>query len=167
MSKQPTFTQSQPLDDAARLKQRFSGYSDHYFPQAVLPPNESVPPLPVDEKQPSEIRMSEITREELAARLETIEVRMDGRLVTIESKIDARFAELRTDMHKGTAELVKWVVGTAIAMAAVAITVMTFVLNNAVPKAPTTSQAQLQPQPVIIYAQPTPIAAPPAAPVKK
>ena len=166
MSKQPTFTQSQPHDDAARLKQRLSVYSDHYFPQATLTPSESAREIDVDEKRTSEIKMSEITREELAARLETIEVRMDGRLATIESKIDAKFAELRTDMHKGTAELVKWVVGTAIAMAAVAITVMTFVLNNAVPKAPAAPPAQPQPQPLIIYAQPAPIA-PPVAPTTK
>lgn len=169
MHKRPTFTESRPQDSAEQMKQRFSGYSEHYFQQPALTQNAPTQQVEVGDKPNSENRMPEITREELTARLETIEVRMDGRLATIESKIDAKFAELRTDMHKGTAELVKWVVGTAIAMAAVAITVMTFVLNNAVPKAPTAAPAPSQPQPIIIYAQPTPSAqstlqAPPAKP---
>jgi len=37
-------------------------------------------------------------------------------------------------MHKGTADIVKWIIGTAIAMGATGIVVITFVLNNAVPK---------------------------------
>lgn len=97
--------------------------------------------------------MNSVSKEVLDSRLETIETRMDGRLANMETKIDVKFAELKSEMHKGTAELVKWVVGTAIAMAAVAITVMTFVLNNAVPKA--AAAPAVQPAPIILYAQPT------------
>lgn len=165
MHKKPTFAESQPLNSPEHMRQRFSGYSEHYFPQPALILNTPQQKTEVEERPHSENEMPEITREELAARLETIEVRMDGRLATIESKIDAKFAELRTDMHKGTAELVKWVVGTAIAMAAVAITVMTFVLNNAVPKAPSAQPAQ--PQPIVIYAQPAISAAAQSAPAVK
>ncbi|MGK5049483.1 hypothetical protein ACQ4WP_26845 [Janthinobacterium sp. GB4P2] len=134
-------------------------------------------PIVIESEQPYDEQMSAPTEKdyinaklEAAAakadgRLEALEARIDGRLASIESKMDTKFAELRTDMHKGTAELVKWVVGTAIAMAAVAITVMTFVLNNAVPKAPAAPPAQ--PQPIVIYAQPAPPAAAPPAPAAK
>jgi hypothetical protein len=110
--------------------------------------------------------MNSVTKEVLDARLETIETRMDGRISTLEAKIDSKFADLKADIHKGTAELVKWVVGTAIAMAAVALTVMTFVLNNAIPKAPAAPPAP----PAIYYVQPVSppaVVAPPAAPNKK
>jgi hypothetical protein len=101
--------------------------------------------------------MSTPTREEIDARLETIETRMDGRISTLEAKIDSKFADMKADIHKGTSELIKWVVGTAIAMAAVSLTVITFVLNNAVPKSPPVPAQQ--PAPIIIYAQPAPLPA--------
>lgn len=107
--------------------------------------------------------MDSVTKEVLDARLETIETRMDGRVATFEVKIDgkfagvdAKFAELRTDMHKGFADMTKWIVGTVIGVAAVTITIMTFVLNNAVPKSAATPAAQ--PAPIIVYAQPAPVA---------
>ena len=56
------------------------------------------------------------------------------------------------EIHKGQSDLIKWVVGTALVLGAMAITIMTFVLNNAVPKAivaPTTQQA-----PIIIQVPP-------------
>ncbi|MYM37736.1 hypothetical protein [Duganella qianjiadongensis] len=105
--------------------------------------------------------MNSITQELLDARLETIETRMDGRIANVEVKIDgkfaevdAKFAELRTDMHKGFADMTKWIVGTVIGVAAVSVTIMTFVLNNAAPKSAPTQQA-----PIVVYAQP-PVVAP-------
>ena len=105
--------------------------------------------------------MDPVTKEVLDARLETIATRMDGRIATLEVKIDgkfagvdAKFAEFRTDLHKGFADMTKWIVGTVIGVAAVTITIMTFVLNNAVPKSAATPVAQ--PAPIIVYAQPAP-----------
>nr|WP_315401344.1 hypothetical protein [uncultured Duganella sp.] len=98
--------------------------------------------------------MDFVTKEMLDARLETIETRMDGRLATFETKMEVKFAELKSEMHKSTAELIKWVLGTALTTAAVAITVMTFVLNNAVPKSPVPSASQMPP--IVVYAQPAP-----------
>ena len=46
---------------------------------------------------------------------------------------------VRTEMHRGTAEIIKWMVVTAVGLGVAAITVGTFVLNNAVPKAPAAS----------------------------
>ena len=82
-------------------------------------------------------------------RLEAIETRMDGRVATLEAKIDGKFADLRADMHQGFNDIIKWIVGTVIGVAAVSITIMTFVLNNAVPKASTAT-----PPPATHHARP-------------
>lgn len=60
--------------------------------------------------------------------------------------VRAAIETVRTDMHKGTAEIIKWMVGLTFGLGATAIVVMTFVLNNATPKAPTASAQQ----PIII-----------------
>lgn len=59
--------------------------------------------------------------------------------------VRAAIETVRTDMHKGTAEIIKWMVGLTFGLGATAIVVMTFVLNNATPKAP-----QVASQPPII-----------------
>lgn len=85
--------------------------------------------------------MTSPTREEIDAKLKTMEVRIEGSVASLEANMKAGFAELRADMHKLSAdmhkqsvEVVKWIVGTALAMFAAAITVTTFVLNNSAPK---------------------------------
>lgn len=100
--------------------------------------------------------MEAVSKEFLDAKLEI----MDTRMASLEAKMDTKFAELRAELHKNTAELVKWIVGTSLAMSAVAITVMTFVLNNAVPKA--SPYAASTPAPIVIQIPP-----PPAPPVQK
>lgn len=47
------------------------------------------------------------------------------------------------DLAEAMSAQVKWIVGTAIVLGGLALTIMTFVLNNAIPKAPTTPPAQL------------------------
>lgn len=81
------------------------------------------------------------TKEDLA--------RLEGSLKGDMARLDGA---LRTELHKGFAEQTKWILGTAIGGIAVFVTVMTFVLNNAVPKAPA---QQLTPQIIVV---PTPAA---------
>jgi hypothetical protein len=81
------------------------------------------------------------TRERLAR----IETRLEE-MVT-KADLNEKIQELRVEMHKGFADIIKWMVGLTIVISATAVTVMTFVLNNAAPKAPPVP-------PVIIYAQP-------------
>lgn len=75
---------------------------------------------------------------------------------TLATRADA--AELRADFHKGVNDLIKWIVGTAFVGIALFITIMAFVLNNAVPK----SAPSAAPSPIIIQvptatqAQPAP-----------
>lgn len=110
-------------------------------------------------------------KEYIDAKLETTDTRVEGKIsvlsATVDTKfagvdakfaaVDAKFAELRAEMQKGFAELIKWMVGTVIAVNAVSVTVLMFAINNAAPKAAPSAT------PIIIYAQP-PAASPVPAP---
>ncbi|HEY0488034.1 MAG TPA: hypothetical protein VGD30_00835 [Telluria sp.] len=65
---------------------------------------------------------------------------IDVRLGKIEVRLDATATQadiqaIRADIRDSAISMIKWIVGTAALLGAAAITVMTFVLNNAVPKA--------------------------------
>lgn len=66
-------------------------------------------------------KLAEETRSELRA--------IDVRLTRIEATIITK-----ADLQESLNAMIKWVVGTAVGLGIAAITVMTFVLNNAVPK---------------------------------
>jgi hypothetical protein len=108
------------------------------------------------------------------------DVDMEARLTKLEefasdarerlTKIEVRLEQTATrgDLHEQTSTMVKWIVGTVSGLGLAGITIMTFVLNNAVPKsAPAPAAPAAPPAPIIIYAQPAPVAAPPAAPPVK
>jgi hypothetical protein len=64
----------------------------------------------------------------------------------------------RADLNASVNSLIKWIVGTAIALGAAGVTVITFVRNNASPP-----RAASQPQPIVIYTQPAPSPVPGSA----
>ena len=70
------------------------------------------------------------------------------------AKIEARLERMATkaDLVELSATLVKWIVGMAVGMSVAAVTVMTFVLNNAVPKVAPVPPAP--PAPIIIQMPP-------------
>lgn len=92
--------------------------------------------------------------------------RMEDRLKKIEALIPT--LATKADVEKGFHDLVKWVVGTAFVGMGLALTIMTFVLNNAVPKQPVPPAPAAQviqapvPQPIIIQIPPQPQAVAPA-----
>lgn len=90
------------------------------------------------------------------AKLEDFVIDARERLVKIETSLDQ--TATKSDLHEGFNGMIKWVVGTAIVLGATAVTVMTFVLNNAASK-----PASAQPAPIIINI-PQPAAAPSAPP---
>jgi hypothetical protein len=98
------------------------------------------------------------------AHLETFAADAKERLVKIETRLDQ--TATKSDLLEMSTSLVKWVVGSALGLGVSAITVTTFVLNNAAPKT-----APAAPAPIIIYAQPAPAiplsALPPAPPAKQ
>lgn len=90
-------------------------------------------------------------------RITALETRLDTVLPTLATKAD--LADLRTEMHKGFGDIIKWIVGTGFVGLAAMITIITFVLNNAVPKTP----AAPQPPAIIINVpanSPAPLPAP-------
>jgi len=79
------------------------------------------------------------------------------RLVRIEGKLD--HAATKADLSDAITGQIKWMVGTAAVLGAAAISVMTFVLNNAIPRPPSSPAAIVQPpqQPPIIINVPAPV----------
>ncbi|MTV39372.1 hypothetical protein [Duganella radicis] len=89
-------------------------------------------------------------------KLEDSSTAIRERLANIEARLEqtatkADLAALEARMEKGFADVIKWIIGVAIVLTATSVTVITFVLNNAAPKAPPPV-----PQPIVIYAQPAP-----------
>lgn len=116
--------------------------------------------------------MTDLTRQEVDAKLAASESKVDARLANFDTSIKTGFAELRTefadvrtdmakqagdmraemaqirvDMHKGMADIIKWVVGFGLAILGAI-----FAFSKIVDKPPT--QPAVQPAPIVIYAQP-------------
>lgn len=125
----------------------------HYLKQLQEKPPGGSPPNPPegpsgsdqDDNRPMEARI---------VKLEDFAVDTRERLTRIETKLDS--VATKAELHDMKAELIKWMVGLAVGLGVAAITVMTFVLNNAAPKVATVSQ----PPSIIINVPPAPIAAP-------
>ena len=83
-------------------------------------------------------------------KLEEFAVEARERLAKIEAGLE-RMAT-KADLVELSATLVKWIVGMAVGMSVAAVTVMTFVLNNAVPKVAAVPPAP--PAPIIIQMPP-------------
>ena len=91
-----------------------------------------------------------------------LNAKIDTAVADLNAKIDKLGADLRKDIAEFSARMVQWMVGIFLASMAIFITLMTLVLNNAVPKA-----APATP-PVIIQLSPQGLAIPPpAAPAAK
>ena len=88
---------------------------------------------------------------------------IDVRLTKIESRLEQ--TPTKADLTDAINGQIKWIVGTAIGLAVAGISVMTFVLNNAVPKASNSPPAQVT---ITIPQAGAPQVAPaPAAPLQK
>ena len=74
------------------------------------------------------------------------------------ANVDVKLAELRTEMHKGFSDLVKWFVATMLAMFLAIVAVMTFLFNNLAARIPA-QQPVPQSAPVVINV-PAPVIAP-------
>lgn len=92
-------------------------------------------------------------------KLEEFATIANDRLARIESRLDQmatktdlaeKMGELKSEIHRGANETIRWMIGTAVGLGVAAITVITFVLNNATPKT-----APVIPSPVtVITGQP-------------
>ncbi|MYN20242.1 hypothetical protein GTP81_26215 [Rugamonas sp. FT107W] len=88
------------------------------------------------------------------SRLEEFAVEARERMIKIETRLDHIEANMATkaDLANFSATMIKWIVGTVTGAGLTAITVMTFVLNNAVPPKAASSAA---PAPIVIQLPPT------------
>lgn len=89
----------------------------------------------------------------------------DGGMEARVAKLEAIIPTLATkaDVEKASHDVTKWVVGTMVAGVGLFIVVMTFVLNNAVPKAAPATQ----PSPIVIQVPSQAETAKPAQPPAK
>jgi hypothetical protein len=111
---------------------------------------------PYDDRMEERVKKLEEFVDEARAELREIDVRL--------TKIEARLDQTATksDVTDAINGQIKWIVGTAVVLGGLALTVMTFVLNNAIPKAATSAA---QPAPIIITVPSAALApAAPAAP---
>lgn len=77
---------------------------------------------------------------------------MEARVAKLEAIIHT--LATKADVEKASHDVTKWVVGTMVAGVGLFIVIMTFVLNNAVPKAPPAPVQQ--PAPIIIQVPTSP-----------
>jgi hypothetical protein len=111
---------------------------------------------PHDGDMESRVRRIEEIIPNLATKTDVAAMQAGISDLRVETKV--AIADLRADFHKNTNELIKWIVGTAFVGIALFITIMTFVLNNAVPKA---SVSVAQPTPIMIQLPAQQSASPP------
>jgi hypothetical protein len=120
------------------------------------------------------IRLEEfaaVTGERLArieSRLEDTVTKADlaEKVGELKAELAEKVGELKSDIHRTSNETIRWIVGMGVGLGVAAITIITFVLNYATPKAPVTPVTPVtSAAPITIYAQPvTP--APPAPATK-
>jgi hypothetical protein len=92
---------------------------------------------------------------EMAGERKSFEAKMEGNVAMIRELLERRNAESAASLHKSINETLKWLVGIVLAIATLSLAYLTFLINNATPKA-----APPAPAPIVIYAQPQPLAAP-------
>lgn len=91
---------------------------------------------PYDEAMEARIAQLEEVAKEVRAELRSIDVRLgsiETKLNVFETRLDG--TATKADLQRCVNSLIKWIVATSAVLGAAAITVLTFVLNNAVPKA--------------------------------
>lgn len=103
-----------------------------------------------------------IRLEEFAAVTGERLARIESRLEDMATKADLaeKVGELKSEIHRTSNETIRWIVGMVVGLGVAAITIITFVLNYAMPRAPVVPVTPAAP--ITIYTQPVPAA--PAAP---
>ena len=89
--------------------------------------------------------MTDRSRQEVDAKLAASEAKVDARLANFDTTMKTGFAELRAEIHKTAADLLKWGAGIAFASVATTVGLLTY-LNRAAEK-PAVAPAQV---PIII-----------------
>jgi hypothetical protein len=95
--------------------------------------------------------MTTSDKEYFDARFNGLDSKVDSTVgetrLALEAKIDSRFNELCAELHKTTADTVKWCAGVVATALLLYTTLVAFLMNNAMPRAP---QATAAPAPTVI-----------------
>lgn len=116
--------------------------------------------------------MTDLTRQEMDAKLAASEAKVDARLANFDTSVKTGFAELRTEFAELRAEIshgrtdamkqssdnLKWLIGAVAGMLSLAVAAIGLMINWS--KAPAAPAAQ--PAPIVVYAQPAPPVGAPA-----
>lgn len=128
--------------------------------------------------RPNHAPMTDMTRQEVDAKLAASEAKVDARLATFDASIKTGFADIRsefsamradfakmqTDGHKGTIDLFKWGTALLVSLASVTVAIIVFIVNTAL-KAPQAPAQQASAPPSITQPSIQPVA--PAQPPNK
>lgn len=101
------------------------------------------------------------TRADLEKAVRDLKDETTVKLHALDKQVATGFEAVEKSLQKGQNDLIKWIVGIAFVGMAAAITVGTFVLNNASPKSPPSQQ--VQPAPIVIQV-PYPVVGAPVVP---
>lgn len=85
--------------------------------------------------------MTTSDKDHFDARFNAMDGKIDETRSAVEAKIDSRFNELRAELHKTTADTVKWSAGIVATALLLYTTIVAFLMNNAVPRTPHTAPA--------------------------
>ena len=119
------------------------------------------------------IRLEEfaaVTGERLArieSRLEDMATKADlgEKVGELKTELTQKMGELKSEIHRTSNETIRWIVGMVVGLGVAAITIITFVLNYAMPRAPVVPVTPAAP--ITIYTQPVPAAPLAPAPASK
>ena len=70
----------------------------------------------------------------------------------LKAELAEKVGEIKSDIHRTANETIRWIVGMVVGLGVAAITIITFVLNYAMPRAPAAPVAPAAP--ITIYTQP-------------
>jgi len=120
--------------------------------------------------RPNHKVMTDLTRQEVDAKLAQNRAEVDARLANFDTSIKTGFAELRVEMakmrgdsEKQSHDSTKWIVGAVFGMLSLSVAILAAIINYSKgDKAPVPA-----PAPIIVYAQPAPQAPAQAQPPTK
>lgn len=121
----------------------------------------------ITNSSPDSKPMTDLTRQEVDAKLAASEAKVDARLANFDTSIKTGFADMRiemvklqAEMHKNTADLIRWAIGLALAIIGATVGLLTYI-NKATEKQSTPLSMS---QPPIVITVPGAAAAPAQTP---
>lgn len=103
-----------------------------------------------------------IEKQSDALRIEMAQIRTEMAKQSGDMRTDV--ANVRSETHRGTVDTIKWVIGTIVGVAVATVSILTFVINNALPKASPLAASQQQTPTIITLPAGSAVLSAPQAP---